>query len=188
MAPAKTSDAEIVAATRRLIEKHGRDGFSLTDVADAVGIRAPSLYKRFANRSALIAAVEVELWRSLGENLQRALRDVVEPVAQLTVIAHEYRAFANAHPKLYALYGVAGERTEEGQRAREQGAAIALRAFETLVGKRDALVSLRVFVPFIHGFISMELADGFRMGPGSDAAFELGIATILAGLRKRKKT
>jgi hypothetical protein len=39
-----------------------------------------------------------------------------------------------------------------------------------------------VLVPFLHGFISMELANAFRLGGGLDAAFEKGVSTILRGL------
>jgi hypothetical protein len=39
-------------------------------------------------------------------------------------------------------------------------------------------------VPFLHGFISMELANGFRLGDGVDAAFETGVSTILRGIAR----
>ena len=32
----KTTDAEIIATARRLIERHGHDGFSMYDIATAV--------------------------------------------------------------------------------------------------------------------------------------------------------
>ena len=47
--PPKTTDADIVAAARKLVERHGRTGLSMGDVAAAVGVRAPSLYGRFAD-------------------------------------------------------------------------------------------------------------------------------------------
>jgi hypothetical protein len=34
----------------------------------------------------------------------------------------------------------------------------------------------------VHGFVSMELANAFRLGDGLDAAFEKGVTTILRGL------
>jgi hypothetical protein len=50
-----------------------------------------------------------------------------------------------------------------------------------LVGPDDAFATARVLVPFLHGFISMQLANGFRLGPGLDEAFENGVTTILRG-------
>ena len=36
--PAKTTDSQIIAAARKLVARRGRDGFSMKDVAAAVGI------------------------------------------------------------------------------------------------------------------------------------------------------
>ena len=57
----KTTDTQIIQAARRLVEIEGRDGFSMNDVAAAVGIRAPSLYGRFKDRAGLLAAVELHV-------------------------------------------------------------------------------------------------------------------------------
>jgi AcrR family transcriptional regulator len=181
--PPKTTDARIVAATRKLLEKHGRDGFSLVDIASAVGVRAPSLYKRFADRAALIAAVELGLWHEFGEAIAR-VPSAKNPVELLTAHAHTYRAFAKAHPRLYALvYDAAAEQTEAGLHARTKSLEPTLLAFAALVGQRDALSAARVLIPFLHGFVSMELANAFRFGSSLDAAFAYGVATILEGLR-----
>lgn len=185
--PAKTSDADIVAATLELVGLHGRTGFTMRDVAGAVGIQAPSLYGRFADRSALLAAVELELWGRLGRALARAPRSS-DPVRALTAQARAYRAFAKANPRGYALiFDAEAERSEAGKRARAAGLAPGLPAFEALVGERDALKAARVLTPFLHGFVSMELAGAFRLGSGIDDAFEHGVATILAGLQRPRK-
>jgi AcrR family transcriptional regulator len=155
----------------------------MTDVAVAVGIRAPSLYSRFSDRDELVAAVEVEYWRSLARALARAPRSN-DPIRTLTMQARAYRSFAKANPRGYALiYDASAERTEDGARARAAAVAVSIPSFVALVGERDALMAARVLTPFLHGFVSMELAGAFRLGPGLDEAFERGVATILAGLR-----
>jgi len=135
-APSKTSDAEIVAAARRLIESRGHAGFSMTDVASAVGVRPPSLYGRFADRSALLTAVQVEVWRALERALTR-VPSSPDPVGTLRAQARAYRAFAKAHPGRYALiYDASAERTDEGLRARAVAFAVTMPAFMALVGER----------------------------------------------------
>jgi AcrR family transcriptional regulator len=186
--PAKTTPAGIIRAARKLVERHGRHGLSMTDVAAAVRVKAPSLYRHFADREALLAAVEIEIWGALGRALARSTRSS-DPRRALTHQARAYRAFAKAHPKSYALiYDVAAERTEEGQRARAAAISVSMPSFAALVGARDALTAARVLTPFLHGFVSMELAGAFRLGPGLDEAFERGVATILAGLSDSART
>ncbi|HEY4013784.1 MAG TPA: TetR/AcrR family transcriptional regulator [Polyangiaceae bacterium] len=185
--PPKTTDAEIVAAARKLVERRGRHGFSMKDVADAVGVRAPSLYGRFADRASLLAAVEIELWRGLGRALARA-PVTGDPTQTLAAQARAYRAFAKGHPQGYALiFDAEAERTEEGARARAAALAPTVPSFVALVGEKAALGAARVLTPFLHGFVSMELAGAFRLGGGLDDAFERGVTTILAGLQSAPK-
>jgi AcrR family transcriptional regulator len=182
--PPKTTDEDIIAATLELVHAHGRNAFSMRDVASAVGIQAPSLYSRFADRAALLAAVEVELWRKLGRSLARVPTSR-SPMKTLAAHARAYRAFAKANPQGYALiFDSNAERTEAGARARAEAVVPTLEALEALVGKRDALLAARVLTPFVHGFASMELAGAFRLGAGIDEAFEHGVDTILRGLKR----
>ena len=55
--PERTSTEEIVAAGREILEIAGPSGLTMQAVADRVGVRAPSLYKRVRDRDALHAAV-----------------------------------------------------------------------------------------------------------------------------------
>ena len=55
-------------------------------------------------------------------------------------------------------------------------------AMTRLVGPSDALEAARTYVAWAHGFASMELAGGFRLGGDLGAAYEFGIDSILAGV------
>lgn len=181
-APPKTSDALIVHAARTLLESNGRDGFSMSDVAAAVGVRAPSLYRRFEDRAAILEAVELSLWRALGSALAESMVPR-HPLESLRSQARSYRAFARANPNGYSLmFDVRSRRTDEGTRVRADALAPALPALTALVGQENALMAARVLTPFLHGFVSMEIGGAFRLGGGLDAAFEHGVSTILHGL------
>jgi Tetracyclin repressor-like, C-terminal domain len=94
-----------------------------------------------------------------------------------------YRRFARKNPNGYALlFQSTSPRSQAGLRAREQAFAASVPAFTMLVGEERLLAAARVLTPYLHGFVSMELAGAFRLGGGLDAAFRRGVATILRGL------
>ncbi len=178
-AVAKTSDADVVRAARKLVERGGVDQLSMQTVAETVGIRAPSLYKRFADRAALLAAVETDALASLGHALERAAK-TGKPTADVAAMGRAYRAFAKSHPRLYdLLFARATPRSEETDRARADAAKPVLEAMKKLVGEERALVAARVLTAFVHGFVSMENAGAFRLGEGVEEAYELGVSTLL---------
>lgn len=184
----KTTDTRIIRATRKLLELHGRDNLSMNLVAAAVGVRTPSLYGRFSDRAALLAEVELELLRELGETLAKAGAPG-RPVATLMAQAQAYRVFAKDNPRGYALlFDADSKHSEAGTRARAQALAPTLTALTALIGEHKALLAARVLAPYLHGFVAMELSAAFRLGGGLDAAFENGVSTILRGLVKSQES
>jgi AcrR family transcriptional regulator len=178
----KTTDAQIVQVARDLVDRMGRDGFSMNDVAAAVGIRAPSLYGRFKDRASLIAAVELQAWAELTALLGAAIVPD-DPKATIIAQARAVRRFAAGHPNCYALFSNIGSApTEDGDTALAAAIDQMVTPLTALVGAERAFAAERVIVPFLHGFISMELANSFRLGDGVSAAFENGLAVILRGL------
>ncbi len=97
----KTTDAEIVEAARRLIESKGLDGFSMDDVATAVGIRAPSLYGRFKDRAGILHAVELELFAELAVLFANAIV-ANDPRVTLMAQSQAVRRFAQDGPNCYS--------------------------------------------------------------------------------------
>lgn len=178
----KTTDLQIVRAAHLLLEREGRDGFSMKDVASAVGIRAPSLYGRFKDRAALLGAVELQVWAQLADLLGEAIV-ADDPKASLMAQAHAIRGFAASNPNSYSLFfDIRAADTEDATSARAAAVSQLLGPLTALVGGERAFASARVLVPFLHGFISMELAGAFRLGDGLDTAFEHGVTVILGGL------
>ncbi len=183
----KTTDAQIIHAARQLVEDEGRDGFSMSDVAVAVGVRTPSLYGRFQDRAGLLNAVELQVWTELAGLLADAII-ADKPETTLMAQAEALRKFATNNRNLYALlFDIRSASTEEGISVRAAVLAQVIPPLAALVGEDCAFAAARVFLPYLHGFVSMELANAFRLGPGVDAAFERGFSVILLGLRSSFK-
>ncbi len=178
-APAKTSDEKIVTAARELVARLGAEALSMQAVADRVGLRAPSLYKRFPDRAALLEAVE----RRVLADLERTIRRAARP-GKIAPVARAYRQFAKRHRRLYELlFSGATRDSPDAVAARGRAAQPAVDLMAQLVGESRALAATRVLTAFLHGFVSMENAGEFRLGPGVDQSFSLGLRIFADTIR-----
>ena len=179
-APVKATNAEILAAARAIAAREGDDGLSLNAVAEAVGVRAPSLYKRFANRAALIDEVREGVLAELATLLHLARGRKRGPAA-IKAMAAAFRAWAKHEPQLYRLiYAGPSSGASAGAAAALQPV---LEEMTAQVGERRALSAARLFTAFLRGFVSMENEGQFNLGGSVDEAFEFGIEAILRGLK-----
>lgn len=181
-AHSQTSTAAIVAAGRRLLEERGVDALTMREVADAVGVRAPSLYKRVRSRSDLFRLILEDVADELTVALDAAAASG-DPAADVRAMAATYRRFARANPVAYAL--MLTPSAVPGATARSvRSSATFLRVVAELVGQAQALEAARLIVAWAHGFISMELAGAFRLGGDVDQAWDFGLDSILIAVRR----
>jgi len=185
-APAKTSDRKICEAVRNLLEGGGERSLSMQKIASAVGIQAPSLYKRFAGKSHLLSAAArgalVEMAELLGNPAGAG-----KTYESLERMGHLYRKFAKKNPRTYALiFSEAMVAREDLLRARQAAAEPMLALLRPAVGKDAALNAARMLVSYLHGFLSMELARTFRFGGNVNEAFQYGLTKTLDALLEEK--
>jgi AcrR family transcriptional regulator len=181
MCPAqvKATTDEIVSAARDIIAQSGSAGLSLSAVAEAVGVRAPSLYKRFASRAALMSAVREVALHELASRL-RVAQQKKRGRAAVRAMADAYRAWAKREPHLYQLVH---EHAAAGPTAAASAAtAPVLEELAALAGPDNALHAARLFTSFLHGFVSMENNGSFKMGGSVDAAFAFGLDAMIRGV------
>jgi AcrR family transcriptional regulator len=169
--PEKTSLNRIVAAGRDLLDAGGQQGLTMQNVAERVGVRAPSLYKHVGNRAALVAAVAEATIDDLVARLEST-------DGSLEGLARGYRQFAQSWPEGFRLMLSADAPPEALARV----TAPVLHASRQLVGERDALEAARLVTAWATGFIEMELIGAFRLGGDVDRAFEYGLAGIRRAL------
>lgn len=183
--PARTSIDSIVAAGRRLLERDGLDGLTMQAIADAVGVRAPSLYKRVRDRRELIRLIADDVARELTRRLDGA-RAGADPRADLAALARAFRTFVHEAPE---AYGLIFARLPEGSRPAPELTAAAstgiLRVAAALAGEDRALEAARTIVAWAHGFLSMELAGAFQLGGDVDRAFAYGVEHLAVAIDAR---
>jgi AcrR family transcriptional regulator len=181
-AHAQTSTAAIVAAGRHLLEERGMDALTMHDVADAVGVRAPSLYKRVRGRSDLLRLILEDMADELTAALDAAAGSG-DPVTDLRAMTATYRRLAHSSPVTYTL--MHAPHAVPGATARSvRSSATFLRIVAEIAGPRHALPAARTIVAWAHGFITMELAGAFRLGGDIEQAWDFGLDRILAAISR----
>jgi AcrR family transcriptional regulator len=95
----------IKEAAWKHIAKAGASALSLRAIARELKITAPAIYNYFPNRDALVTALIIDAYKSLGDS-QLEARDAV-PVEdigkRMMAIGLAYRHWAHTHPERYEL-------------------------------------------------------------------------------------
>ena len=174
----------VVQEAARIADADGLRALTLARLAGELGVRPPSLYNHFeGRRNGLLRALAL---RGVRE-LTAALRDAAvgrSGTDALTATARAYRAYAHAHPGLYAASVVAPAPDDPEYQAAAQEAVdvvfAVLRSWN-LEGD-DAVHAARAFRSAVHGFVALEAAGGFGIPVDLDDSFERLIATLADGL------
>ncbi|MGW2592705.1 TetR/AcrR family transcriptional regulator [Streptomyces sp. NPDC001515] len=161
-APAGDRRHRILAAARELLEREGPAALTMRRVAGTMGVTAPSLYKYFPDKSAVVDA--------LADAMLREIADVLEGAEQASpgsfpALATAYRTHALVHPHLYRLITARPLPRDLEARA----AAPLLRALSGDEARARAAWA------FAHGMVTMELNGRFPTDATVTAAWHAGI-------------
>jgi AcrR family transcriptional regulator len=166
---------EITAAARDLLEAGGPDALTMRAIAGKLGIRAPSLYKHFPDKSDLELAIIAKAFAEQAVVFSKATARARDPLAAL---GRAYRAWALEHPHLYRLMTnrpLNRDRLPEGVEARAADPII--RACGGDANRARAAWA------FAHGMASLELAGRFPADADLDAAWRHGIDAFKTSTR-----
>ncbi len=175
--------ARVVDEAAAIADADGLDEVTLTRVAAALDVRAPSLYNHVDGHGGLMRLLAL---RSL-EELAGVLRDAAVGRARedaLVAIGHAYREYARRHPGRYgATVRAPGGDDEECAEvaAKVVAVVVAVLAAWGLQGD-EAVHHVRVIRSGLHGFVTIEADGGFGLPLDLDESFELLLATLVAGL------
>lgn len=178
-APGRTTEAEIVAAARALVEAGGPDALTMQAVAAQVGVRAPSLYKRVRSREHLLGLVVEGATRDLGAALDAAAAAEPDPPRRIIALAGALRRHAHAHPRLFGLlFSALPPAAAPPRDALLAASAAVLRTCEEIAGPARALDAARTVTAWAFGFLTMELSGAFQLGGDPAAAFGYGAEAV----------
>jgi AcrR family transcriptional regulator len=177
--------ARVVQEAARIADSDGLSEATLARVAEALGVRPPSLYNHVEGLAGLRRLITI---LSLDE-LTEVMRDAAVGRSgedALRSVARAYREYAMEHPGRYS----STIRAPAPDDAELVGAG--LRAVEVLIAVLGAwgftgdevLHRVRVVRSALHGFIAIEAEGGFGLALSLDESFELLLQTLVAGLEQ----
>jgi len=163
---------EIIDTARRLLEADGSDGLTMRRLGDALGIRAPSLYKHLSGRGALELALVESGLDETGVALHRAV--AASPGNQIGSLLDAYRAVGLAHPELYRLMTAGSFPRSE-----------LLPGLEAWAGEPFFLTMSEPYLAqalwsFAHGTLILELDQRFLNGSDLDRTWRAGTEAFAA--------
>jgi AcrR family transcriptional regulator len=156
---------EILEVAVTVLEEAGPEALTMRELADRMGIRAPSLYKHVKDKDDIIAGVQ-----------ERALLDLARHLSSSTgqgllALSEAYRSWARAHPRLYEVATrrpLARERIAAGV---EDAAAAPL---VTAVGGDEHVA--RALWALAHGLVDLELSHRFPPEADLDATWQTAVS------------
>lgn len=187
--PSKTSPEAIKAAAIGLLEREGEAALTLRRVASTLGVVPNALYRYYATRDVLVAAVADEVARRLlaaindaldrqGQDAPRCAEDRVRTLLEV------YAAFADAHPALYATL-MTDRPDAEAALPQPLGYELlwlrVIEVLEPLTGQADAPAAAVTLWSLLHGMWALERANLLGGQKPKDVA-GFAVSAVLKGL------
>jgi AcrR family transcriptional regulator len=178
--PRSGLDAEsVVAAAAEIADADGVQAVTLARLAGKLDVRPPSLYAHVGGLADLHRRLAARGARELATALRVAATGLAGREA-LAAIAGVYRDYAREHPGTYAAMQRAPGSDDP------QGAAAALELVDVVLAVlrgygltgEDAIHAVRIIRSALHGFVSLEGDQGFRIPIDVDETFARLVALL----------
>lgn len=179
----------VVKAAAELIEKQGREVFSMRLLAEDLGIKTASLYNHVDNMETLLAEVcryglclqkEVEMQAMEGAHGEDAVRR----------LADTYRRFAKEYRE---LYGLIMSMSAKNQQVRDDAAVLFTDPLKKMLEEfhlkeEENIHFRRLFRAIVHGFVSQEEQGFFSHYPASvEDSFHFAVQCYIDSLKQGEK-
>jgi AcrR family transcriptional regulator len=162
--PADERRREIADATLGLAARLGPERLTVRDVAAALAISEPAVFRHFASKDALWQAVIERLAERLGERWQTALDEPAPPLATLRALLRGQLSFVAAEPGVPAIL-LSGELHRRSPALRRALFALMLR-----------------FQQLLEGLVAQAQAEGALVADTTPARIAAATIALLQGI------
>jgi AcrR family transcriptional regulator len=178
----------------RTIQAQGVEALTLRVVGQRLGVSRTALYRHFSHKSALLAAVAREGFRTLKEELDKTMRGEGDRWQGFEAMGRAYVRFAVEHPAHYRVMfgGFLEACQDEPDLLREAGESFQVLVDALTLLQRagqlrhdDSLQMARYVWAIVHG-ISMLIIDGQLRGQVVDGEVQYAIERLKSGIAAQR--
>lgn len=179
--PGKIDRAQVLAVALEQLSRDGMHRLSLRSIAAALGVAPNALYRYFADRAQLDAALDGEITTRMHEAL-RAAAGRKGPESAIRAMAAAYLNFAHEHRFLYEAWVRPCSPIEENVAAHEALWVFVAGEVARIAGEEKAPEAATALWAFLHGFVELEAAGVFQQGKPR-GSFDWGLKAWMAAAR-----
>jgi AcrR family transcriptional regulator len=174
----------LVGEAAALADERGLEFVTLSNLAERLNVRAPSLYNHIESADELQRQLSLFALRALGDQIARAAIGL-NGSAGVIAIANAYRAFAKQHP---GMYDATLRAIRPDDAAAHEISGHMLDVLHAILAPFDldddrSIHAMRGFRSLVHGFVSLEAVNGFGLKQSIDESFQFVLRSFIAGLR-----
>jgi AcrR family transcriptional regulator len=169
----------------KLADEVGFENFTLSALAQRLGVRQPTIYKHVDGTAGLHREMAMLAKSELADVMRRAAVGRARDEA-LLAIAVAFRSWANEHPGLYAATVKAAT---PGDLDDERAGLEALKVITDVLqgyglSGDDAIDATRALRAILHGFVTLQSAGGFGYPVDIDHSFLRAIEALISAIRQ----
>ena len=174
----------VIRAAAQLADTQGIEAVTLATLAAHLKVRPPTLYHYVNGLEGLRHDLALSGNRELATTLGRAIMGKSGDDA-LSALAIAYRGYAREHPGLYSVVQRAAS-PEDIALAEAEGEVVDI-VLRVLTAYRltgdDAIHTVRLLRSMLHGFVSLEITNGFGLPLDVDETFHRLIGAMIQSVK-----
>lgn len=183
MPRANLDQSVVIARAARLLDDGGVEALTLTALAEALGVRVPSLYKHIDGLPGVRRGIMLRAKSHLADALGAAAVGKSRADA-VSAIAAAYRNWALTHPGQYPLT-VRAPSTDDVDDVTVSARLVTI-VFDVMAGYRlhadDAVDATRFLRAAVHGFVALETSGAFELPADRERSYAALVKSVTTAL------
>ena len=179
---------EIVDTAIKIMDKKGLASFQLSDVADAMEMKTPSLYNHFEGLDDLVRSVQLRTNELLFNHMVAESKGL-EGQKSFKALCRAYRGFFKKHTGIYETMTIAiNPKDKELLQATFKSVGLVTNILSTVRMDADFGVHImRSIRSALHGFVSLEAKGNMILKASADESFEIMIDILTESVWRKTK-